>query len=163
MNIRRSAVIAGLTACALIAAPAAAQDITRELGIVLSEIPTLPDGSIRPDVHLRHFPPPPPARERRPRALVPMYGTLVALNGLDVHSTGRAIAGDNGREANPVMQPVVRNRWAFVAVKGAASAGVIWIGEKVWRRDRRKAVLLMTVVNAAMAAVVANNYRVATR
>jgi hypothetical protein len=58
------------------------------------------------------------------------------------------------------MRPIVKNSAAFVAVKAGATAGVIWASEKLWRKNRKAAVVFAGVVNAAMAAVVANNYRV---
>ena len=95
----------------------------------------------------------------RPGALLPLYGSLIALQGLDIHSTHSALeAGD--REANPAMRPVVKNGAAFLAVKAGAPASVIWVSEKMWKKNRKAAVILTAVVNAAMAAVVANNYRV---
>ena len=63
-------------------------------------------------------------------------------------------------EANPAMQPVVKNSAAFIAVKAGATAGVIWASEKMWKKNRKAAVVFATVVNVAMAAIVANNYRV---
>ena len=97
---------------------------------------------------------------RRPGALLPLYGSLIALQGLDIHSTRSAIESGNGREANRAMQPVVKNSAAFIAVKAGATAGVIWASEKMWKKNRKAAVVFATVVNVAMAAIVANNYRV---
>jgi hypothetical protein len=37
---------------------------------------------------------------------------------------------------------------------------VIWASEKLWKKNRKAAVVFASVVNVAMAAVVANNYRV---
>jgi hypothetical protein len=99
----------------------------------------------------------------RPAALMPLYVSLVALEGLDIHSTRRAIASGGGREANPAMAPVVGNSAAFLAVKAGATAGVIWASEKMWKRKRKASVIFAAVVNVAMAAIVANNYRVSAR
>ena len=63
---------------------------------------------------------------------MPLYGALIALQGLDIHSTRGAIGSGEGREANPAMQPVVKNSAAFIAVKAGATAGVIWAYEKMW-------------------------------
>ena len=96
----------------------------------------------------------------RPAALMPLYGSLVALQGLDIHSTRRAVGSGAGQEANPAMEPIVRNSAAFIAVKAGATVGVIWASEKMWKKNRKAAVIFASVVNVAMAAIVANNYRV---
>jgi hypothetical protein len=97
---------------------------------------------------------------RRPAALMPLYGSLVALQGLDIHSTRSALESDGAREGNPAMRPLVRNNALFIGVKAGATAGVIWASEKMWRKKRKAAVVFASLVNVAMAAVVANNYRV---
>jgi len=99
----------------------------------------------------------------RPGALLPLYGSLVALQVLDIHSTRGAMESSEGREANPAMQGVVKNSAAFIAVKAGATAGVIWASEKMWKKNRKAAVIFASVVNIAMAAIVANNYRVVSR
>jgi hypothetical protein len=96
---------------------------------------------------------------RRPEALFPLYASLVTLQGLDIHSTRRAIDSGSGHEANPAMRGVVNNSAAFIAVKAGATAGVIWASEKMWKKNRKGAVIFAAIVNAAMAAVVASNYR----
>lgn len=102
----------------------------------------------------------PPPEPRRPEALMPLYASLVALQGLDIHSTRRALSSGSGSEANPAMRGVVKNGAAFLAVKAGATAGVIWASEKMWKKNRKRAVIFAAVVNVAMAAIVANNYRV---
>ena len=96
---------------------------------------------------------------RRPEALFPLYASLITLQGLDIHSTRRAIGSGSAQEANPVIRGVVHNSAAFIAVKAGATAGVIWVSEKMWKKNRKGAVIFAVVVNAALAAVVANNYR----
>lgn len=97
----------------------------------------------------------------RPQALLPLYASLGVLQALDVHSTGRGLAS-GGREANPVMEGVVRNRAAYIGVKAATTAGVIWASERLWRKQNRKAAVVLTALtNIGLAAVVAHNYRVA--
>ena len=98
---------------------------------------------------------------QRPGALLPLYASLGVLQALDVHSTGRGLAV-GGREANPVMQPIVGNRAAFVAVKAATTVGVVWASERLWRKQNRKAAVVLTALtNIGLAAVVAHNYRAA--
>src|SRR5436190_1504266 len=73
---------------------------------------------------------------KRPSALVPLYGSTIALQGLDFYSTRRALQNGTGREANPVMQPVARSGAALFAVKAAGAAGTIWAAERLWKHNR---------------------------
>jgi hypothetical protein len=100
------------------------------------------------------------ALRARPSVLVPLYVGFATLQGMDYHSTSRALAGGAGREANPMMRKIVGNRPAFIAVKAATSAGVILVGERLWKKNRVGAVVFMAIANGAMAAVVARNYSV---
>jgi hypothetical protein len=100
------------------------------------------------------------AGARRPSLLPALYAAHVALQALDAHSTMTAL-NLGAREANPVMQGVVGNKGALLAVKAGTAAGTIYFAEKLWRRNRVGAVVLMAVVNGVTAAVVANNYKVA--
>jgi Domain of unknown function (DUF5658) len=95
---------------------------------------------------------------RRPRALPPLYVSFVALQVLDVHSTMKSI-GEGRAEANPVMNGLVRQPAAFVAAKVAATAATFYVSERLWRRNRVGAVVLMLAVNGTYAAIVANNYK----
>ena len=160
---------AALVAIALfVAVPALAQESAPSAAEIRLEPISLTAASLRGDVQLPVPQRPPiftapvinmPDPPERPAALMPLYGSLIALQGLDVHST-RSALGSGGSEANPAMRPVVKSSAAFVAVKAGATAGVIWASEKLWRKNRKAAVIFASVVNVAMAAVVANNYRV---
>jgi hypothetical protein len=100
------------------------------------------------------------ARPASRRVLVPLYITSAMLQMMDVHSTRRAIAVGHA-EGNPFMSGIASNTTAFVAVKAATAASVILLSEKLRKRNRVAAIGLMIAVNAATAAVVAHNYRVA--
>jgi hypothetical protein len=95
----------------------------------------------------------------RPAPLVPLYASFAALQGLDYASTRSALE-NGGQEANPLMRSIVKNRPAFIAMKAAATAGVIVAGEKMWKKNRLGAVLFVAGANAAMAIVVGRNYAV---
>ena len=97
---------------------------------------------------------------KRPSALVPMYVSFAALQGFDYASTTRAISSGAGREANPVMGPIVGNRAAFLAVKAGSAAGTMWIAERLWKKHPAGAIVFMAALNGAMAAVVTHNMRV---
>jgi hypothetical protein len=97
--------------------------------------------------------------ERRPPALIPLYASFVTLELLDAHSTSRALA-NGGVEANPAIRGVTDNSAAMIAMKAAGSAGLIFASEKIWKKNRTAAVVLMIATNSAMAWVVAHNYQI---
>jgi hypothetical protein len=103
-----------------------------------------------------------PPISTRPAPLVPMYASLIVLQGLDVYVTSSAVQS-GAREANPIMKPVATNHAASIAVKAAATAGAIFFTERAWKQSRKGAVILMTAINVATAAVVAHNTQVARR
>jgi hypothetical protein len=93
------------------------------------------------------------------KVLVPLYISYAALQGLDVHSTTRALRG-GASEANPLMRGVAQQPVALIAVKAGAAATTIWLTHKVSKRSRAGAIVLMAAVNSAYAVIVAHNYRV---
>lgn len=157
-RVSSSAVRAALAAsCLLVALPAAAQEVSTQVPFSVAAQPSAQQIFPQPVFPVR--PARTPEAGGRPRALLPLYGSLVALQGLDIHSTRRALRSGSAREANPAMRPIVNNGAAFVAVKAGATAGVIWASERLWKKNRKAAVIFAGVVNVAMAAIVANNYR----
>jgi len=101
--------------------------------------------------------PPSPAR---PAALVPMYASLAVLQGFDIYTTSKSLK-TGAVEANPVMKPVAGKNVASIVVKAAATAGSIYFTERAWKQNRKGAVILMTAINVATAAIVAHNTQVA--
>jgi len=97
-------------------------------------------------------------RERRPGGLVPLYVSFAALQSLDAHSTLAGVR-EGHTEANPFMAPVARQPALLIGAKTAAGVGTIVLAERLWRRHRTAAIVLMVAVNLAHAAVVAHNYR----
>jgi hypothetical protein len=98
---------------------------------------------------------------KRPIALPAMYAMQAALQALDAHSTYSAL-NRGAVEANPLMQGVVQNKGAMMAVKAGVAAGTILLAERMWKRGNRVgAIATMLVANGVTAMVVANNYRVA--
>lgn len=95
---------------------------------------------------------------KRPALLIPMYIATASLNGLDVHST--LLSLDRGhREGNPLLgsgRPAV-----LIGAKVASTAFTVWMTERLWKKNRVGAVLVMVGVNAGLSAVVVNNYRIA--
>jgi hypothetical protein len=101
-----------------------------------------------------------PPSTSRPAALMPMYASLAALQGFDIYTTSAALKS-GGVEANPIMKPVAGKNMASIVVKAAATAGSIYFTERAWKQNRKGAVILMTVINVATAAVVAHNTQLA--
>ncbi|CAN5516402.1 hypothetical protein BH23ACI1_BH23ACI1_13590 [soil metagenome] len=95
----------------------------------------------------------------RPGTLVPLYVSFGVLQVLDTHSTTRALAR-GAVEANPMMKGIAGNQVGLLAVKGAGTAGVVFVTEKMWKRNRTAAVVFMVATNSAMAWVVQRNYQV---
>lgn len=97
----------------------------------------------------------------RPAALVPLYVSFAALEGLDARSTLTGL-GHGAQEANPVMSGLATHGAALFALKMGAAAGTILVSEKLWKRNPVAAVALMVGLNSAYALVVAHNYELAS-
>jgi hypothetical protein len=142
---------------AAFAAPVAAQEV-----LDTAPAPTLQEAI---DASMAQLVAPPPATSRasfeRPRALMPLYASFVALQGLDVHSTSRGIRR-GAVEANPLLKGVAGNPAALTAVKAASTAGIIYGVEKLRKKSRAASVILMIGINVGTAYVVHHNYRVAS-
>ena len=103
-----------------------------------------------------------PAAPQRPPALVPLYVSFAALQGLDIHSTLRATEF-GGREANPIVGGMLGSPAAFVAAKVGMTTGVYLLTERLWKRHKTAAVLTMIALNSTYGALVAHNYAVEAR
>jgi hypothetical protein len=94
----------------------------------------------------------------RPAALPALYVSFGVLQALDAHSTLAAVSA-GGREANPAVRTLVTQPASFVAAKIAATAGTLYLAERLWRKHRVAAVVLMVALNGTYGAIVAHNYR----
>jgi uncharacterized protein DUF5658 len=102
------------------------------------------------------------AKPKRPVAVTTLYGSLGALQALDLYSTRRALNG-GAREANPLVERAGAGSATMLAVKALSTATSIYFTERAWKKNRKGAVVMMAVVNAVTAAVVVNNLRNARR
>lgn len=93
----------------------------------------------------------------RPAALVPLYVSFGVLQAADIATTLHNISG-GATEANPVMGTVAGSPAGLVATKAALAGASIFLAEKLWKKNRPAAVLLMIGLNGFQAAVVARNY-----
>lgn len=96
---------------------------------------------------------------KRPAALAGLYVSLAGLQVYDAMSTARGLK-QGAREANPVMQQAAHNPAMFWTIKAAATAVPMMLAEKMWKRNKVGAVVMMAVANSVAATVVANNARV---
>ncbi len=98
----------------------------------------------------------------RPSMLPALYVAQGALQAMDMHSTMQAISR-GAHEANPLMQGVVGNKGAMMAVKVGVAASSIFLAERMWKKGNRAgAIAAMLVANSVTAIVVANNYKVSS-
>ncbi len=94
----------------------------------------------------------------RPGAVTAMYGTLAALQALDIYSTRRAL-NRGGSEINPLMEKAAGQNASMIAAKAISTATSIYFAERAWKKNRKGTVVLMAVINGVTAAVVANNLK----
>jgi hypothetical protein len=94
----------------------------------------------------------------RPAALTALYASYSALQAYDVYSTRQALAR-GAREANPLMQGVVGNTGAFVAMKAGVAVATIAAAEKLWKTNKPAAIGVMIAGNSVAAIVAARNTR----
>ena len=95
---------------------------------------------------------------RRPALLPMLYVSYAALQAYDVYSTKQALAR-GAREANPLMQGVVGNTGAFVAMKAGVAVATIAAAEKLWKTNKPAAIGVMIAGNSVAAIVAARNSR----
>jgi hypothetical protein len=94
----------------------------------------------------------------RPASLTALYASYAALQAYDVYSTRQALAR-GAREANPLMQGVVGNTGAFVAMKASVTVATIAAAEKLWKTNKPAAIGVMIAGNSVAAMVAARNAR----
>jgi hypothetical protein len=94
----------------------------------------------------------------RPAALPALYASYAALQAFDVYSTRQALAR-GAREANPLMQGVVGNTGAFVAMKAGVGIATIMAAERLWKTNKAAAIAVMVASNGVSAIVAARNAR----
>ena len=109
--------------------------------------------------------PPVPATTAAPEpsgrgVIIPLYASFAVLQALDVHSTLTAL--DRGaREGNPALAAAAGVPVAFIALKAGLGTAVILLAERVRRRSRMGAIVVMAAIDSAYAFVVRHNYAAA--
>jgi hypothetical protein len=98
----------------------------------------------------------------RPAPLMGLYASFATLQALDVASTRMALTA-GGVEANPLISRLAGSPVALTAVKAGVTGAMIYASERMWKKNRKAAVLTMIGLNAAYGVVVAHNYGVVAR
>ena len=96
---------------------------------------------------------------KRPAVLAGLYVSLAGLQAYDAMSTARGLK-QGAREANPLMQGAAKNSAVFWSIKAATTALPMVLAERMWKRNKVGAVVMMAVANSVAATVAANNARV---
>ena len=92
--------------------------------------------------------------------LASLQAAMVATQMLDAHSTLRALDA-GGVEGNPMMGGLVKNRAAFLGVKAAMGASLVYATQKMGQRNKVAAIAVAAAVNSAFAMIASHNYKVA--
>ena len=96
--------------------------------------------------------------EKRPALLPALYAAFGAMQAWDVYTTSAALKS-GAHEANPVAAPFAGNAAHLIGLKAVTTASTIFFVERMWRHNRVGAVVLLTLVNGATAAVAMQNAR----
>jgi hypothetical protein len=86
-------------------------------------------------------------------------GTL-ATQLLDAHSTIKALNA-GAVEGNPMMAGLAGNRAAFIGVKAAVGAGLIYATHRMGQRNKMAAIAVAAAANTAFLTIASRNYRLA--
>jgi hypothetical protein len=99
-----------------------------------------------------------PAPAKRPMILPALYVSLGAVQAWDVYSTSAALKA-GAVERNPLVAPVVGNSGGMIALKLATAGTTVFFAERLWKKNRVAAVVMMAGINGATAAIAMRNIR----
>ena len=94
----------------------------------------------------------------RPAILPALYAALGAVQVWDVYSTRAALAA-GAREANATAAPFTKSSGPMLGLKAATTAGTIFFAERMWKKNKVGAIVMLIAVNGATAAVSMQNMR----
>jgi glutamate dehydrogenase/leucine dehydrogenase len=98
----------------------------------------------------------------RPALLPALYATLGVMQAWDIYSTSAAMQA-GAREANPTAAPFTGNAASMLGMKAATTVGTIFFAERMWKKNKVGAVIMLVAINGATAAVSMHNMRNAKR
>jgi hypothetical protein len=93
---------------------------------------------------------------KRPAVLPVLYASYLTLQAADIVSTRKALSA-GAHEANPLMG--AGQMGTMIIAKAAAGASTMYFTEKLWKKNRVGAIVVMAALNGATAAIVAHNTR----
>jgi hypothetical protein len=99
-----------------------------------------------------------PPSAQRPAILPGLYVSLAAMQAWDIYST-RAALQAGAREANPLSRASTRHTASLVGLKAVTTASSIFFAERMWKKSRVGAVVMLVAINGATAAVSMHNMR----
>lgn len=92
--------------------------------------------------------------------LIGLQAATIATQMLDVHSTMTAMKL-GAVEANPMMGGLVQNKAAFIGVKAAMGAGLVYATHKLGKNNKVAAIVVSAAINSAYLFIANHNYKVA--
>ena len=95
---------------------------------------------------------------QRPAILPALYVALGAVQAWDVYSTRAALAV-GAREANPSAAAFTQSAGSMLGLKAATTVSTIFFAERMWRKNKVGAVVMLVAINSATAAVSMHNTR----
>ena len=99
-----------------------------------------------------------PAPAKRPMILPALYVSLGAVQAWDVYSTSAALKA-GAVERNPLVAPIAGNSAGMIALKVGTAATTVFFAERLWKKNRVGAIVMMAAINGATAAVAMRNIR----
>ena len=97
-------------------------------------------------------------RIERPAILPALYVALGAVQAWDVYSTRAALTA-GAREANPTAAPFAKSSGSMLGLKAATTASTIFFAERMWKKNKVGAIVMLVAVNGATAAISMQNMR----
>lgn len=98
----------------------------------------------------------------RPAVLPPLYVSVAMLQAFDASSTLRGLR-HGAVEGNALVSGIASRPATWLVVKSAATASTILVTERLWKRNRGAAILLMAAVNGGYAVLAVHNHRTMRR
>ena len=153
-----------LIAASLVSSPALAQTAGSETRIPQPAF-TIDDAQPPASLEMSTVSLPAPKEAKTSRLTGPtiaMYAAYGMVQALDAHSTLRALDG-RGAEGNPFVRPFASSPARLVSFKAASAAGVLYLAQRLRKKNQVAALALMVGVTSLQTYVVVHNYRVAHR
>jgi hypothetical protein len=95
---------------------------------------------------------------KRPVVLPALYATLGGMQAWDIYTTTRALKV-GAHEANATAASFSSHAGSLVGLKAATTVGTIFFAERMWKKNKVGAIVMLTVVNGATAVVSMHNMR----